>query len=100
MKLFLFLIAATASLGIWMMSVASSQLVWLDQANTIEAVSGAYFNPINRNLKQGRLGLASATSVKMPAVQESNFCNVGGFERACKFKISGLKVSPPLVPPN
>ncbi len=91
MKLFFISLAATASLGIWMVSVASSQLAWLDQASTIETVSGAYFNPVNRSLKQGRLGRVAA---------KSNFCNVGGFERACKPNISGLKVSPPLVLAN
>ncbi len=97
MKLFLSSIALTASVGVWMIVVASSQLALLDQARTVETVSGALSNPINRTLKRDRLDLSAVTPEKITGEKSGDFCSVGGFDRICKFKIAGLKVSPPLV---
>ncbi len=100
MKFFLASLAVTAAVGVWMISVASSQLALLDQVSTIETISDAYSNPINRSLKQDRLVTAAEKSVKTSARNAEGFCDVGGFERACKLQIAGLKVSPPLVLTN
>jgi len=97
MKYFLSALALTASFGLWMAFVASSQLAMVDQASAIETVSGAYSNPINRRLKQDRLDIGVSNPAKASGAQKGNFCDVGGFDRACKFQIAGLKVSPPLV---
>jgi len=100
MKFFLASLAMTAAVGVWMVSVASSQLTLLDKVSTIETISDAYSNPINRSLKQDRLSTGTEKSVKSSARNADGFCDVGEFERACKSQIAGLKVSPPLVLTN
>jgi len=100
MKLFLFSLAATASLGLWMVSVASSQLALLDRAGTADTASIAYTNPVNRRLKQDRLDIATAVPLKTTVGRKGDFCDIGGFDRACKMEIAGLKVSPPSVITN
>jgi len=100
MRLFLSSLALTVTFGIWMIVVASSQLSVLDEINTIEKVSGAYSNPINRSLKTDRLNVGIKSALKLETAQSGSFCTVGGFERACKFRIAELKVSPPLLLTN
>jgi len=99
-KFFIFSLAASASLGLWMVSVASSQLALLDRAVTIETLSIEYSNPVNRRLKQDRLDIATTIPQKTTVRRKGNFCDIGGFDRACKMEIAGLKVSPPLIIAN
>ena len=98
MKLFLCSLAVTALVGVWMASVASSQLAILDQMEGGGRVTGALSNPINRTPKQDRLNADSPVN-KMTGIKD-NFCDAGGFDRACKIQIAGLKVSPPLTLAN
>lgn len=100
MKFFLSSLAATVLVGIWMVVVASSQLAALDQLSKMETVSGAYSNPVNRSLKQDRLSSGKVSQVQTKVLRTGNLCSVGGFDRACKFQIAGLKISPPLVLTN
>ena len=97
MKIFLSSLAIAATFGIWMVVVASSQLALLDEATAFGKTSNSSLTPVTSYLKQDRLGFEKPGFVQTTSDQKSDLCSLGGLERACKFHVSDLKVSPPLV---